>query len=299
MTYESTRLETDEEVQQALRRFRPAERAVAPAAVARQAAPSAEPPPVAPQLSVAASAPSAGADLPTPQASDAPPLFRPTRRPPVPLLTVFDDGSEEGEQIRVRKEVFAIGRSEGDLVIAHDVQMSGRHAELRRSRHKDRYRWQLVDLKSTNGTYVRVGHAILRHGQEFIIGRTRYRFENPAAEAAAEAEPAVKVAQTTQPWREGLSQSLLPVVVELLGEETGSRVKVTGREAWLGTDAANCSIVLRDDPFAGAWHARIRLDDEGRWLIENNKSVNGVWLRIERLALKGTCHFCWANNRSC
>ena len=26
-------------------------------------------------------------------------------------------------------------------------------------------------------------------------------------------------------------------------------------------------------------------------MIENNKSLNGLWLRIERLALTGTCRF--------
>ena len=80
-------------------------------------------------------------------------------------------------------------------------------------------------------------------------------------------------------------------VVELVGEKAGPRVLVSGREAWLGRDASHCQIVLRDDPFVSARHARIRLDQEGRWLLENNKSVNGVWLRVERLTLKGTCHF--------
>ena len=193
---------------------------MAPAAVARQAAPPVAPPPVASPSLGAAPVPSVAADLPTPQASDAPPLFRPTRRPPLPLLTVFDDGSEEGEQIRVRKEVFAIGRAEGDLVIAHDVQMSGRHAELRRSQHKDRYRWQLVDLKSTNGTYVHVGHAVLRHGQEFIIGHTATGSKTRLPKTACRGGTCGQGRETTRPWREGLSQSLVPVVVELLGEET-------------------------------------------------------------------------------
>src|SRR4051794_3574998 len=41
--------------------------------------------------------------------------FRPTVRPPVPILTVFDDGKTDGEVIRVRGPKFTIGRTEGDL----------------------------------------------------------------------------------------------------------------------------------------------------------------------------------------
>ena len=63
--------------------------------------------------------------------------------------------------------------------IPHDAQISGRHAELRQALVKEKYRWSLVDLQSTNGTYVRVGQAILEHGQEFLIGCTRFRFEKP------------------------------------------------------------------------------------------------------------------------
>ena len=134
MTYESTRLETDEEVQQALRRYRPAPRV---AAVAPAPLPASAPAP----------------------ADDSPPPFRPTQCPPLAVLTVFDDGADGGETIRIRQDQFVIGRTEGDLLIAHDAQMSGRHAELRRKLHKDRHRWVLSDLGSTNGTFVRVGHA--------------------------------------------------------------------------------------------------------------------------------------------
>ena len=86
---------------------------------------------------------------------DCPQLFRPSLRPPTAVLIVCDDGSEEGETIRIRKERFVIGRTEGDLTIGHDSQISSRHAELRQVLVREKYRWILTDLKSTNGTYVR------------------------------------------------------------------------------------------------------------------------------------------------
>lgn len=257
MAIQGTRLETNEEVREALARYRPPARAGAP--VQRQPAPP----------------------------DDSPPLFKPTRRPPIPVLTVFDDGSDKGESIRIRKESFVIGRAEGDLVIACDGQMSARHAELRYAASKDKHRWQLVDLGSTNGTYVRIGHAVLEHGQEFIVGRTRFRFEHEAAQAA----PRTAASQATQPWQSGAANVLAPSIIELTATLDGPRLLITQSEAWLGKDASYCQLVLRDDPFASARHARVYRDGEGRWMIENNKSLNGVWLRIARLPLAGTCRF--------
>ena len=60
--------------------------------------------------------------------------FAPTIRPPVPILTVLDDGSiDGGEQIRIRKKSFVIGRSSGDLIIPIDATLPGRHAEIGRA----------------------------------------------------------------------------------------------------------------------------------------------------------------------
>jgi hypothetical protein len=207
---------------------------------------------------------------------------------PTPILTVYDDGSEDGESIRIRKEQFVIGRAEGDLVIPHDSQMSSRHAELRQTVVRDKLRWTLVDLKSTNGTYVRIGHAVLEHGQEFILGRSRFRFENPPAERS---QPKPAGRQSTRPWQNPATNHAAPAVVELTADGSGPRVLLARPEIWLGKDAGYCQLAISADPFVSARHARIRRDEEGRWILENNKSVNGVWLRIEQIAFKGTCRF--------
>ena len=224
-------------------------------------------------------------------ADDGPPLFRPSQRPATPTLLVFDDGSEEGELIRIRQEKFVIGRSEGDLVIGHDSQISGRHAELRHVVSKDKQRWHLVDLKSTNGTYVRIGHALLDHGQEFIVGRTRLRFENPHGEKPSSTPPSNPGDQPTRPWHSAEQHPAAPSIVEVTAKGDGPRIVVSTQELWLGKDASYCRIVLANDPFASTRHARLFRDEEGRWTLKNNQSLNGVWLRIERLSLKGTCRF--------
>src|SRR5688572_15447617 len=96
--------------------------------------------------------------------------FRPTARPPMATLCIVDDGREDGDVLRLRGDRLVIGRSEGDLLIPHDTMMSARHAELARHFSKGRYRWYLIDLQSTNGTYVRAGSAPLDDGKEFLIG---------------------------------------------------------------------------------------------------------------------------------
>lgn len=225
-------------------------------------------------------------------ADDAPPFFRPSLRPSTPIVTICDDGAESGESLRIRKKEFVIGRSEGDLTIPHDGQMSSRHAMFRQTSVKNRIRWALVDLNSTNGTFVRVGHAILEHGSEFILGRTRMRFEN---DSESHGQPtngtrASAVDQATQPWRSPNSRNDVPAIVELTDDGMGRRVMLNKPEVWMGKDPTHCQIVLAD-AFVSARHSRVRCDEEGRWVLENNKSVNGVWLRIEQIAIKESCRF--------
>jgi len=253
MDVQTTRLESDEEVRQALAKYRSGGRETPAGATA---------------------------------GDDQPALFRPTQRPATPVLIALDDGADDGETVRIRKERFVIGRNDGDLTIANDGQMSGRHAELRRSIHKGRHRWTLVDLGSTNGTFVRIRHAMLESGQEFIVGRTRFRFELP--KARIDANPAE---QPTRSWLDGEVTATLPALVRVTVDGSGERVQIDGTDLWIGKNPDFCHAVLADDPFANARHARVQRDAEGRWTVENNKAPNGVWLRIERLRLSGTCRF--------
>ena len=107
---------------------------------------------------VGKSAPSAASPAKPPASTGA---YRPTQRPPLALLTVLDDGKSEGEVVRLRADRFVIGRSEGDLLIPHDQQISARHIEITRQRSGDKYRWVVTDLQSSNGLFIRVSRTIL------------------------------------------------------------------------------------------------------------------------------------------
>jgi pSer/pThr/pTyr-binding forkhead associated (FHA) protein len=156
---------------------------------------------------------------------------------------------------------------------------------------KGKRRWHLSDLKSTNGTYVRISHATLEHQAEFIIGRTRFRFDDPRLANAAPQRAGSAGEGATRPWPSNSNQAHAASLVEVGADGDGRRLIIAEKEIWIGKDAHYCQLVLGDDPFASARHARLHLDKDGRWQIENNKSVNGVWLRINRLALHDTCRF--------
>jgi pSer/pThr/pTyr-binding forkhead associated (FHA) protein len=166
--------------------------------------------------------------------------------------------------------------------------MSSRHAVLERKSVKGKTQWSLVDLKSTNGTYVRVSNALLEDGSEFIIGRTRFRFEKPPTAAASATRPDE---QKTQLWQQPATGDAAPALVELTNDGPGRRLLVNHPETWIGKDTARCQMVLSADPFASARHARIRQDDEGRWVLENNKSINGVWFKVPQIVIKNSCRF--------
>jgi pSer/pThr/pTyr-binding forkhead associated (FHA) protein len=218
--------------------------------------------------------------------------FRPTRRPPMALLCALDDGRDDGEWFRLRRPRFVIGRTEGDLVIAHDDMMSGRHAELTREQDKGRFRWYLTDLRSTNGTFVRTSHTLLRNGQEFLIGGRRFRFDAaPAVEAVAAEAEEEPVGAGTRGWQGSPASQLLPSVVEITATGPGQRNFLNRAEHWIGRDATRCDIVLTDDPLVSPRHARVFLDPKGRWRLENAQSLNGTWVRIERMPLDGAGQF--------
>ena len=158
---EATRLESDEDIRQALQARRDRLAARAPAASQARRPRRRSP----------------GRSRSRPRRSG------PLLRPPTALLCVLDDGRSDGEWVRLRADVTVIGRIEGDVRIPHDGLISGRHAELVRQHGPSGYRWVLVDLQSTNGTFVRIGSSVLRNENEVIIGSGRYRFEAGAAPA--------------------------------------------------------------------------------------------------------------------
>lgn len=216
------------------------------------------------------------------------PVFRPTRRPSMALLCILDDGRDDGEWLRLRSDRVVIGRSEGDIVIPHDTMMSARHAELGRQVIDGRSCWVLTDLQSTNGTFVRVGNALLKLGQEMLIGSKRYCFQVGSAATGTAVDEGPR---GTQGWQAVTPAELQPALVELTMAGEGPRYPLTAAETWIGSDPTQSAVVLANDSLVNPRHLRIYKDKKSRWHVENTHSVNGVWLRVQQLPVEGTCQF--------
>ena len=265
---EVTRLESDEEIRQALQARRPRQtvraRMEATDTKAQAAAAEAE---VQPE--------------------------QPVERPPVALLCVLDDDKRDGEWLRLRTDRTVIGRTEGDIRIPHDGLISGRHAEIVRQPGQNAYRWLLADLQSTNGSFVRVSGSGLRDKYELLIGTGRYRFE--AIVAPGQATPASKPGSpkpSTRAWLDEPPSALVPSLVEITPAGPVQRFPLALPEYWIGRDPQSCRLARPANVLVNPRHARLYRDENGQWHIENNHSLNGLWLRVlDPIPLGHACRF--------
>lgn len=212
-------------------------------------------------------------------------------RPPVAVLTICDDGKESGETIRIRGDKFTIGRSEGDLILANDEMISGRHIEITRQALGRDYRWVITDLESTNGLFVRIRRGPLENLSEFLVGGGRYRFELPLDDT--ETEDYVPEDEPASPKTRYQGQEFrmrYPSLIEIVGGVPTMKIQMVYPEYWIGSDP-ECVIGRPDDPFVDPKHARLYRDEDGRWWFENQNSVNGIWLRQYQWEVRGSCKF--------
>jgi pSer/pThr/pTyr-binding forkhead associated (FHA) protein len=230
------------------------------------------------------------------------PAFFPVQRPPLALLNVLDDGSDEqGELIRLRSSKYVLGRAEGDIRIVHDDGISGRHAELSRRMEDGVVRWYLKDLDSTNGTFIRVEKAALKHDQQLMIGRRVYRFEivPPHAVGAigASAEDLHRTTRVLAAVPSVNSASALPALIQVGGRDDQRKYPLIADETTVGRDSNRADVVLDGDPMVSPRHVRFRRDERGIWNAEDVDSRYGLWLRVREAPLYGDAEFMLGEQR--
>jgi pSer/pThr/pTyr-binding forkhead associated (FHA) protein len=270
-----TVIETEEEIRQAILSGLKGQQRAVP--LDRPAAPQPQP------------APAHAAAVVPPQAVGP---FRPTFRPPVALLTVFDDGKNDGEVIRIRVERFVIGRTEGDLKIPIDGRISARHVEITLQTIGGMHRWVVTDLQSTHGMFVRVSRTVLNDRAEFLVGNGRYRFETPQGLAEATVDVGAEPGDfgQTRGWADSPVALRAPAVTELIGNEIGNRMLLVKPEYWIGSDPT-CAICRPDDPFCEPRHVRLYRGPHGGWHAEHNKTLNGLWIKMAQIVVDATVRF--------
>ncbi len=199
----------------------------------------------------------AGAEEETATAASAIPSYCPSVRAPMAVVKLFHDGEQTFNPSPVMTDRFRIGRTEGDLVVPHDFWMSGRHAEIQRRKIGKSFHWFLVDLNSTNGTFVRADFAALKHNDELFIGQERYRF-------------------TDQNGRAGLMH---------VTTGSGQQWWFAGNSAIIGSQPPSGLRSFTTDVFLNPIHAKLQREPDGTWTIRDNHSHNGLWFRIKEVEL--------------
>lgn len=213
--------------------------------------------------------------------------YRPTLRPPVPVLTVLDDGSREyGEEFRIRTDSFSIGRTSGNLILSNDPSISGAHAEIRRVPWKGGYQWHLHDLGSVNGTFVRSTRSVFHETTVVIIGARRFRLRNPLRPATRQ----VPTNDTNLLDEVSVPESVWPVLIEASGKPGAIQLPLRSDSATIGRTTGGAEIEL-DDPLVADQHATLKRQRDGSWLMEANYTRNGVWVSINSIMLTSNCFF--------
>jgi len=217
--------------------------------------------------------------------------FRPTARPPLALLTAYDDGETDGEVIRLRVPRFIIGRTHGDLRIPFDNRISSRHVEITHQVVAGSHRWVVTDLQSRHGLFVRVSRALLADKAEILVGRGRYRFDAGLDQPDATRDFGVPAdSSETHGLSEGVGGFRPPALTEVLGKDIGNRILLVKPEYWIGSETS-CAVCRADDPFCEPRHARVYCDNRGQWFADHTKSHNGLWLRMPQVKVETSIQF--------
>jgi pSer/pThr/pTyr-binding forkhead associated (FHA) protein/soluble lytic murein transglycosylase-like protein len=170
-------------------------------------------------------------------------------------------GSLQGHTTRIEREVTRLGRkSENDIVFSDHV-VSGFHAEIRVRDGS----WMLVDLDSTNGTFVngeRITKALLNDGDTIEIGEKGPQLE----------------------FRSGSRHGRAPRIVPLDGEwEERSPVELSRGTHTIGRSTQNEIVAgRRSGSIVSGRHAEIHVHTE-YCELEDLDSSNGTFVNGERI----------------
>ena len=155
----------------------------------------------------------------------------------MPSLFVIQ-GHDQGKRFELQDPCVRIGREKGNTVQLHDTEVSRFHAEL----HSQDGRYDLVDLGSSNGTYVNsqlAANHVLSSGDRVQLGRTLMIFtagEELASRDRADGVDIVAQNQLTSGSR----------IVSTIGQQAGSRIfglEADSESPWLARARSNLDVM--------------------------------------------------------
>ena len=218
--------------------------------------------------------------------------FRPTQRPPMARLLLYDDGSIEGESFRIRMDKTTIGSKSADIVIPHDTMISDKHLSIERELRDKVFRWVIRDLESGTGFWVRVRRIELREGSEFLAGNGRYRFhEGKTLGSRQRAELIARFEQGSFPGDQTMQINGFPSVVRIgpSGEVLDGSLALIDTEHWIGRGKSS-ALAFLNDCFLAERHVCISKTD-GKWMAFTEGAPNGIWVRMDQIVVSNSCTF--------
>jgi pSer/pThr/pTyr-binding forkhead associated (FHA) protein len=206
--------------------------------------------------------------------------WRPEHQLPVLSVTALRADGAPGQTFFIRDAAATCGREAGcEIQIANDPLLSKRHFELVRLEEEGEQFWEIRDLGSSGGLWIRVEEAWLYKSAEICLGNTRLLFMPEPPQAADTPPPARDV---TGVINLGSLQGG-SVLRRLPRDGIPGRdftLKKLSRTHWVGRNPKQCTVVCEDDEFVDERHALVEYDDtRKRWRIRDQGSTNGLWIR--------------------
>ncbi len=188
-------------------------------------------------------------------------------------LVVMDLLMVERSQYPVEELPFDIGKSEGHITFPEDPYLSARHLRIQASGSG----FEVVDLDSLNGVYVRVENAALvSPGTQFIVGNHLLAIE-PVHAWERDLRPAHE--RGVRLWGTQIPRAWARLVVLSEAGTTLDRFYLTKPEIVIGSGEADVS--FPDDPLIGAQHAV--LSQTGPHItLRDLKSDYGTFVRLDK-----------------
>ncbi len=214
--------------------------------------------------------------------------FAPLRRVSYPRITILDDGSSTtGEIIRLRKDAFTFGRTEGDVIFPPDGLISSCHCRISLDQIAHRqWAWTLEDLNSRHGVFLRCPEIFLTPGMEMLAGGTKLRMHGERAMIAGAKRNFHFVPYLVE--AQELTKRNTIEVCSFSLEHQSTHIDLPKKSIGLGRCSHPC---FQRDPFLEPLHMEIVRTAPSEWKLIDKKSLNGTFLRIQSTRLYGKTEF--------
>jgi membrane-bound lytic murein transglycosylase D len=158
-------------------------------------------------------------------------------------LLLYRSGSQQGQKAPLSREITRVGRKKDNHIILDSELVSGHHAEI----HRRENAYYLVDLESTNGTFVNgkaVHKTLLKSHDKIEIGEGGPLLE--FRDITGEEIRLPSICPLSGPWEKGLEPIMLKSSTVTIGRSPKNNI-VAGRVAGSLVSARHAAITGRSD----------------------------------------------------